>query len=119
MDLRRGVRYPVELECRVSALRDPAVSESGKTLNMSSCGVLVAFDPARPAQVRLRVGKPARVVVELPNAPYFRGCWLECTCRVVRVGELEGAQLVAFDVKRYRFRPFSRDAPAEPSTDIT
>ena len=119
MDLRRGVRYPVELDCFVSPVSDPSASEPGKTVNMSSCGVLISFDRIDPTRVMPQLGDVARVVVELPNAPYFRGCRLECKCRVVRVDQQADTQMVAFDVKRYHFRPVLRDAPAEPPTDTT
>jgi hypothetical protein len=79
---------------------------------MSNCGVLVSLDAAERLPAAVEVGEPARLVLELPHAPYFRGCWLDCMCRVVRVDEQAGAHLVAFDVKRYHFRPSSENASA-------
>jgi hypothetical protein len=92
----------------------PAASFTGQTVNMSRCGVLVSFDAAEGLPAKVDVGDLARLVLELPRVPYFRGCWLDCTCRVVRVDELAGARLTAFEVKRYHFRPSALNAPAGP-----
>lgn len=101
---RRGVRYPVELECTVSGLSKPAALK-GRTVNMSRCGVLVSFDRAGPPPMDLRTGRAVKVILELPKAPYFRGCWLQCNCRTTRVQELPDGLMAAFEVKRYHFRP--------------
>jgi hypothetical protein len=114
MELRRGSRYPVQLECRVSPCLTPTASLPGRTVNMSRCGVLVSFDAAEPLPTMTEVGKLAQVVLELPQVPYFRGCWLDCMCRVVRMDEHTDAHLVAFDVKRYRFRPSPQNSSAGP-----
>ena len=114
MELRRGTRYPVELECRLSPCLTPAANLPGRTVNMSSRGVLVSFDAAERLPAMAEVGEIARVVLELPRAPYFRGYWLDCLCRVVRMEEHAGSHLVAFDVKRYHFRPPPQNAPAGP-----
>jgi hypothetical protein len=111
MESRRGTRYPVHLDCKLSLLREPDAAFAGQTLDMSSCGVLVTWDGAgRPPAVP-GVGELARVVVELPQAPFFRGCWLDCACRVVRVEEHADVHRVALDVRRYQFRPATEDAP--------
>ena len=115
---RRGVRYPVELDCRVSTRSDPKRPSSGRTVNVSRCGVLVSFDRGGSAWVRPEVGDPARVMLELPNASQIRGCCVECMCRVARVHDRPGAHSVAFDVVRYRFRPFPRRPPAEGQTGL-
>lgn len=112
MESRRGVRYPVELECRVSALVAPTAAVPGKTLNMSRCGVLVSVHEPTPSPAVLGLGDLARVVLELPRAPYFRGHCLDCLCRVVRVDIQADARVLAFDVKRYHFRPALQSAPA-------
>ena len=114
MELRRGKRYPVQLECRVSPCLTPAASLPGQTVNMSNCGVLVSVDAAEHLPAKAEVGELARLVLELPRAPYFRGCWLDCICRVVRVDERAGGQVVAFDVKRYHFRPPPQNAAVGP-----
>jgi len=61
-----------------------------------------------------QVGAHARVVLELLRVPYFRECWLDCMCRVVRVDEQAGAHVVAFEVQRYHFLPFPQSASADP-----
>jgi hypothetical protein len=114
MELRRGVRYPVELDCRVSGLPERGAGITGKTVNMSRCGVLVSFGRGRFSSETLKPGDAARVVLELPDAPYFRGCWLDCTCRAVRVEELPEGNRMAFDVVRYRFRPSPRTDSKKP-----
>jgi hypothetical protein len=112
MEYRRGVRYPVELECRVSAWSRPTAPLPGKTLNMSRCGVLVSIHQPIASSGMPGVGELARVVVELPNAPYFRSCWLDCMCLVVRVEDQADSRLVAFDVKRYYFKPTDQSGKA-------
>ena len=111
MESRRGNRYPVHLDCKLSLLREPEAAFAGQTLDMSSCGVLVTLDAAGFPPAVPAVGELARVVVELPQAPYFRGCWLDCACRVVRVEQHADAHRLALDVRRYRFRPATQDVP--------
>ncbi len=48
------------------------------------------------------LGKAARVVLELPRVPYFRGWWLDCGCEIARVVEQTDVPLVAFNVKQWR-----------------
>ncbi len=114
MERRRAVRYPVRLDCRFSPRDVHKATLFGETVNMSSRGVLVSIPQAAGLPADLAVGEAARVVLELPQAPYFRGCWLECACRVARVVEQSGANLVAFEVKRYQFRPRPKVAPPAP-----
>jgi len=114
MELRQSTRYPVELECKVSPCLTPAASLTARTVNMSRGGVLVSFAAAEALPTMTEIGELAQVVLELPQVPYFRGCWLDCMCRVVRMDELADAHLVAFDVKRYRFRPSPQSASAGP-----
>ena len=114
MERRRGVRYPVELDCSVSEFPGPVRRVQGKTVNMSRCGVLVRLEQDGASPLTLGMGDTARVVLEMPNAPYFRGCWLECNCRAVRVEELTDSRWVAFEVKRYRFRPPSETVLENP-----
>ena len=111
MDRRRGTRYPVRMDCTVTHLSKPRGSLSGQTVNMSNRGVLISLRGAGPFPSLPKVGKPARVILELPQVPYFRGCWLDCSCQVVRMVEEPEALLVAFDVKRYQFRPSSQAPP--------
>lgn len=113
MDSRRGVRYPVELECRLSVLVAPAATVPGKTVNMSRCGVLVWFHQPMPSPAMPGPGDLARILLELPHAPSLRGRCLDCLCRVVRVDIQADACLVAFDVKRHYFRPAPQGAPAD------
>ena len=110
MERRRGTRYPVRLDCNLSLPDRPTASLSGQTVNMSSCGVLVSFQADGPLPAKPKVGGLARLVVELPQAPYFRGCWLDCKCRVVRVVKQTDAHLVALHVGRYWFRPSPESA---------
>jgi len=110
MERRRGRRYPVRLDCGLSFRDEPTAGLSGQTVNMSSRGVLVSVPRTAHLPAKLTVGETARVVLELPHAPYFRGCWLECMCRVARVLNQRDARLVAFEVKRYQFRPSLENA---------
>jgi len=110
MERRRGTRYPVRLDCSLSFPDEPAAGVSGQAVNMSSCGVLVSVPRTAPLPAKLTVGEAAWVVLELPHAPYFRGCWLECRCRVARVLNQRDARMVAFEVKRYHFRPSVENA---------
>jgi flavin reductase (DIM6/NTAB) family NADH-FMN oxidoreductase RutF len=114
MELRRGTRYPVQLECTLSPCFTPAASLPGWTVNMSNCGILVSLDAAERLPPTAGVGEYAQVALELTRGPYLRECWLDCMCRVVRVDEQAGAHLVALDVRRYHFRPSPQNASAGP-----
>ena len=81
---------------------------------MSRCGVLISFDRAGSPPATLGVGDVARVLLELPNAPYFRGCWLDCMCCVIRVDDHADSRRVAFEVKRYQFRPSHQAVSEKP-----
>lgn len=105
MELRRGTRHPVRLDCSVYGLSKRTASLAGQTVNMSNCGVLVSLNGAGRLTALPEVGEFAWVVLELPQVPYFRGFWLGCGCQVARVVEQTDAHLVALNVKRYRFRP--------------
>ena len=112
MELRRGIRFPVHLNCRVSPLSKAIANLSGHTVNISRSGLLVSFDGTGPLPALPEVGKAARVVLELPGVPYFRGWWLACGCEVARVVEQTGVPQVAFKVKRWRVVPAAEDSPA-------
>ena len=114
MERRRGTRYPVRLDCRVSSFSETTASISGQTLNMSKCGVLISLNGTGPLPAVLEVGERVRVLLELPHVPYFRGCWLDCGCQVVRVVDQTDAHLVAFEVKRYQFRPSPQNSLVVP-----
>lgn len=111
MESRRGTRYPVHLDCTLSLLREPDAAFAGQTLNMSTCGVFVTLDATERPPAVPGVGELAWVVVELPHAPSFRGCWLDCACIIIRVEAHADVRKVAFDVRRYWFRPATEDAP--------
>jgi hypothetical protein len=85
----------------------------GETANMSSRGLLVYTDETADSATGLAVGDIAELVVELPEAPYFRGCWLECQCLVARTFQETGSRMIAFEVKRYKFRPRPEALAAE------
>ena len=112
MELRRGIRFPVHLDCSVSPLSNATASLSGHTVNISRSGLLVSFDGTGRLPALLEVGKEARVVLELPGVPYFRGWWLDCGCEVARFVGLTDSPLVAFRVKRWQVVPATEDSPA-------
>jgi hypothetical protein len=114
MERRRGTRHPVHLDCSVSPRSKHTASLSGQTVNMSNCGVLVSLNTTGPLPATLEVGERARVLLELPQVPYFRGCWLDCKCEVVRVIQQNDAHLIGLHVSRYRFRPASQDSLPVP-----
>lgn len=103
MEFRRAVRYPVELRCMVSQFAGNPIHLPGRTVNMSRCGVLVAFDQGIGWEAP-KVGDTAKVAVRLsPQTRKLRECWVDCQCYVARVGEQSEAPLVAFDLRRYEF----------------
>jgi hypothetical protein len=105
MERRRGKRYSVRLDCSVSLLSDPTASVLAQTVNMSNRGVLVSLNGNEPLPAGFEVGQRARVLLELPQVPYFRGCWLDCGCEVVRVVWQNGKHLLGLHVARHHFRP--------------
>ncbi len=105
MERRKGNRYPVRLDCRLSFRGKPTVSVPGLTLNMSSGGVLVFVHQIQGLPARLPVGEAVGVTLELPKVPYFRCCSLFCHCRIVRIEEQDQGRVLAFQVKRHQFLP--------------
>jgi hypothetical protein len=114
MESRRGVRYPVELDCTVSSMAPANVSISGKTINMSNRGMLLEFPRAGAPLAALGVGDLARVIVELPGVPYFRQCSLDCMCRVVRYEDTSDCFRLALSVWRHYFRDPSKNPGSAP-----
>ena len=114
MERRRGTRHPVHLDCSVSPHSKSTASLSGQTVNMSNCGVLVSLNANGPLPTMLEVGQRARVLLELPHVPYFRGCWLDCKCEVARVIEENDAHLVGLHVSHCQFRPALHDSLPVP-----
>ena len=105
MERRLSTRYPVCLDCTAASRRRPKAQFPGRTVNMSSRGILVSFSDADRGKGIFGLGNSARLIVGLPKVPYFRGCSLDCLCHVVRVKEISDALLVAFEVRRSHFRP--------------
>jgi hypothetical protein len=109
VDSRRGVRYAVQLSCKVSSPLRFFNELTGVTLNMSRCGLLAMFGVAAADQPTPLVGTPVRITLNLPNAPGKPARHLECLGRVVRVSEEHVPLQVAFSLQRYQFQP----APGE------
>jgi len=99
-DLRRGVRYVVELPCQVFSPLRAFANLTGVTQNMSRSGLLLALQQADTPPRLPEVGQAARIVLELPRAAAERRC-VECLGRVVRVDR--DSTSVAFEFRRYQF----------------
>ncbi len=112
MERRQGIRYPVHLDCRVFPF-SRLTSLAGQTVNMCKSGVLVVLNGN---ETPLEVGEYARVVLELPKVLFFRGCWLDCWCEVVRITEQPNAALVAFTVKRWQLRRIPEESSKAQGT---
>ena len=78
--------------------------KSEMRVDMSSCGVLVSLSGTGLLSAMLEGGERARVHLELPQVPCFRGCWLDCKWGVVRVAEQNDAHLIGLHVSSYHFR---------------
>ena len=104
-DLRRGERYPVQLVCRISSPLEAFGDLSGVTLNMSRSGLLVSLDEAGSPQPMPVVGQSARITLQLPRSPGPQRRCIECVGHVVRLGQGAEAHSVAFELRRYEFRP--------------
>jgi hypothetical protein len=109
IDTRRGVRYAVQLTCKVSSPLQFFNELSGVTMNMSRCGLLALFGEAAIRQPQPLVGTPVRITLKLPCAHGKSARRLECLGRVVRVNEEHAPLQVAFALQRYQFQAASPD----------
>ena len=99
-ELRRGLRYEVQLPCQVFSPAKSFATFSGVTQNMSRSGLLLALEQAEPASHLPEVGQAVRIVLELPRTVPERRC-VECLGRVVRIDR--DSPSVAFEFRRYMF----------------
>jgi hypothetical protein len=109
IDTRRGVRYAVQLSCKVSSPLRYFNELTGVTLNMSRFGMLAMFGAAAADQTLPLVGTPVRITLDLPNPPGKAARHLECLGRVVRVSEESAPLQVAFSLQRHQFQPSPGD----------
>jgi len=77
---------------------------AGVTLNVSRTGLIASFAGIRPPAFTPRVGQPARILLELPQAVATETRCVECRGRIVRIGQCEDSQNVAFEFGRVNFR---------------
>ena len=99
-ELRRGLRYEVQLPCQVFSPAKSFATFSGVTQNMSRSGLLLALEQAEPASHLPEVGQAVRIVLELPRTVPERRC-VECLGRVVRIDR--DFPSIAFELRRYQF----------------
>ena len=119
VERRRGKRYLLRLACRVTSWGGHFAEMLGTTTDISRTGVRVVF-PDEVAPLKLQIGEPACVLVDLPHSPYVTPRQLECMCRVVRIGgeDLTGP-MAAFEIVRTRVRERSgRLVNGDPITKL-
>jgi PilZ domain-containing protein len=120
IERRRKVRYPLELTVRYQTLdEEVVVSGVGRTLNMSSSGILIV------AENTVKDGSRLKVTLEWPSLLNgITPLQLVTIGRVVR----RGASSLAISVEQYQFRTMGRTAQlavavsagsGEQSTDST
>jgi hypothetical protein len=104
---RRSSRFPIEREVRYKTLnqRTEILSGSGKTLNISSSGVLFTSDHDLPIGTRLEVS------ISWP-AQLNEKCLLNLVARG-RITRHHQGQL-ALQIQQYEFRTQSRPALVQP-----
>lgn len=104
---RRSSRFPIEREVRYKTLnqRADALSGSGKTLNISSSGVLFTSDHDLPVGTRLEVS------ISWPAQLNDR-CLLNLVARGRVTRHLKGQ--LALQIQQYEFRTQSR--PGHPNS---
>ena len=102
-ELRRSLRYDVQLPCQASSPFRAFDRLRGVTANVSRNGLLLRLegDPAPRAMPQL--GHAARILLRLPGGAESRARFVECLGRVVRVEEREDARAVAFEFRRFQF----------------
>ncbi len=94
VDLRLSRRYPIELELEYKLLRQGQRFGFGKTLNISSGGVLLQLEHALPdsRQIEIRVNWPLLLDGVYPLRLVIQGY-------IVR----RDSKVVAVQIKRYEF----------------
>ena len=118
LDLRRDMRYEVQLSCRISSPLRSFSEVAGVTLNMSRSGLLAVFGEAGSADVNPSVGAPVRIRVELPGPHGKPSRCVECLGRVARVGDESAPRQVAVALQRYQFQPGVAPDSPEPAPDV-
>ena len=98
---RRSSRFPIERELRYKTLNQRAeiLAGNGKTLNISSSGVLFTSDQELPVGTRLEVS------ISWP-AQLNERCLLNLVARGRRTRHLKGQ--LALQIQQYEFRTQSR-----------
>jgi hypothetical protein len=98
LERRRSIRFPIERSLRyqtVNRLGKPA--GLGKTINMSSSGILFNSSEALPVgtQLELTVSWPARQKEHPPLALVVCG----------RINRIDDSSQIALNILQYKFRP--------------
>jgi hypothetical protein len=103
VERRSKARFPVELNVRYRTLSEgPALVGSGRTVNVSSCGLLIASEKAK-----VRVGTRLQLTMDWPFLlQEITPLQLVVSCRVTRsrLGEF------AVRLDQYQFRTKKRPA---------
>ena len=106
---RRSSRFPIEREVRYKTLnqRSETFAGSGKTLNISSSGVLFTSDHDLPVGTRLEVS------ISWP-AQLNEKCLLNLVARGRVTRHLKGQ--LALQIQQYEFRTQSRPGSPQPGS---
>jgi hypothetical protein len=105
MERRRGVRYEIQLSCRLKRHRNYEVLDA-MTLNLGRSGALVVTGSSDYTDSKLlpQRGDPLQLEVVLPAHRNFGQRCLACDAVVVRTAAADGRCLVALQFERMEMR---------------
>jgi PilZ domain len=103
-DRRSGIRFPLQLRCRVVFPFKSQCNFEGITENLSRDGVLIRVRKDRIAEAGLRVGDWVRILLELPLIPNLPQRSLGCEATLTRITE-DGPDTIylAFQIDQMEF----------------
>jgi hypothetical protein len=102
-DLRRSLRYDVQLPCQAISPFRAFDRLRGVTANMSRNGILLRVEGDAQPRTMPQLGHAARIMLKLPGTTSPHGRFVECLGRVVRIEQRDNSQCVAFEFRRFQF----------------
>ncbi len=112
-DLRRSLRYDVQLPCQASSPFRAFDVLRGVTANMSRNGLLLRLEPTSRSRTMPQLGHAARILLRLPGPAAALGRCVECLGRVVRVEDGGDTSSVAFEFRRFQFSETSASGDSD------
>ena len=119
MERRRGVRYEMQLSCRLKR-HGSYDSVEATTLNLGRLGALVVTEmPSHfGATLRLRPGDTVQLEVTLPAHQNFGRRCLSCDAIAVRCGNQEQGCVVALQFERVEIRTLLAETAAASRVEV-